>query len=255
MLTLALGRYLSLACCLTLACCPMSLLLAAPAAGAAHGEEGDGVVVRRLYFDLPPQPLDKALSEFGALTGHSVLVDSAMTQGRNTRAVRGTFEPEEALRQLVLGTGLAVRFSGRQAFTLMPEPATSYPALPSTSELALPAPASAPLLSGLPAAAAADFAGALQAAITKAMCAAQPEHMGRYRAALQLWIAPDGRIRQARLLESSGLKSRDAQLLAQLKGLAIGRVPPTELAQPLTILLSPKADPAAACHQALGQGN
>jgi hypothetical protein len=232
----------------------MSLLLATPAAGAAHGEEGDGVVVRRLYFDLPAQPLDKALSEFGALTGHSVLVDSVTTQGRTTRAVRGTFEPEEALRQMVQGTGLALRFSGRQAFTLMPEPATTYPTLPAANILVLPGPASAPLLSGLPAATAADFAGALQAAITKAMCAAQPEHMGRYRAALQLWIAQDGRIRQARLLESSGLKSRDAQLLAQLKGLAVGRVPPPELAQPLTILLSPKPDPAATCRLALGEG-
>lgn len=251
--TLALGRYLALACCLA-----MLLLLATPAAAAAHGEEGDGVVVRRLNFDLPAQPLDKALSEFGALTGHSVLVDSAMTQGRTTRAVRGTFEPEEALRQLVQGTGLAVRFSGRQAFTLLPEPGLpvpAYPALPAASALALPGPASLPLLSGMPAAAAADFAGALQAAITKAMCAAQPEHMGRYRAALQLWIAQDGRIRQARLLESSGLKSRDAQLLAQLKGLAIGRVPPSELAQPLTILLSPKPDPAATCRLALGEGS
>lgn len=221
------------------------LLSAAPAAWAAHADE-----VERIVFDLPAQSLERALSDFGRLTGHSVLVDSAMTQGRMTQAVRGEFAPTDALRQLLAGSGLVARYSGRNAFTLLPEPAASFPILPSANDAEMLEPHAAPNLSGMPRAAAADFAGALQIAITKAMCTAQPDSVGRYRAALQLWIGPEGRILRARLLEPTGLKARDAQLLAQLKGVPIGRKPPPELAQPLTILLSPRPDPAAACRDA-----
>lgn len=203
-----------------------------------------------MVFDLPAQSLERALSEFGRLTGHSVLVDSAMTQGRTTQAVRGEFAPTDALRQLLAGTGLMARYSGRNAFTLLPEPAEVFPMLPAANDAEMQEARSAPDLLGMPQAAAADFAGALQAAITKAMCTAQPDSVGRYRAALQLWIGPEGRILRARLLESTGLKARDAQLLAQLQGVPIGRTPPPELAQPLTILLSPRPDPAAACRDA-----
>ncbi len=167
-----------------------------------------------------------------------------------TQAVRGEFAPTDALRQLLVGTGLVARYSGRNAFTLLPEPEASFPMLPAANDAEDGALRNAPYLSGLPQAAAADFAGALQMAITKAMCTAQPDSVGRYRAALQLWIGSEGRILRAHLLESTGLKARDAQLLAQLKGVQIGRTPPPELAQPLTILLSPRPDPAAACRDA-----
>ncbi|MBB1603740.1 hypothetical protein A9977_27275 [Variovorax sp. UMC13] len=203
----------------------------------------------RLHFDLPSQPLQKALADFGGLTGHSVLVDSTLTQGRTAQAVRGVFPAQEALRLLLAGTGLHARYSGRDAFTLVPEPAAG--------ELPMATPAAsttAPALAGTAAPAAADFAGALQSAITQALCAAQPHSFGRYRAALQLWTGPEGRIRRASLLEPSGEAARDAELLAQLRGLAIGRVPPPGLAQPLTVLLSPRADPVAVCRAARADG-
>lgn len=199
----------------------------------------------RLHFDLPSQPLQKALADFGGLTGHSVLVDSTLTQGRTAQAVRGVFAAQEALRLLLAGTGLHARYSGRDAFTLVPEPATAAVPMPEATT----AP-TAPGLGGVAPSAAADFAGALQSAITQALCAAQPDSFGRYRAALQLWTGPEGRIRRASLLEPSGEAARDAELLARLRGLAIGRVPPPGLAQPLTVLLSPRADPVAVCRAA-----
>lgn len=201
----------------------------------------------RLHFDLPSQPLEKGLAHFGGLTGHSVLVDSAMTQGRTAQAVRGEFTAQEALLLLLAGTGLHARYSGRDAFTLVPGPAPS--------EGAVDAAPPAPILANTAPGVAADFAGALQSAITRALCAVQPGTFGRYRAALQLWTGPEGRIRRANLLESSGVRSRDAELLAQLRGLAIGRVPPSGLAQPITVLLSPRADPAGVCRAALAHGS
>lgn len=200
----------------------------------------------RMHFDLPSLPLEKGLAHFGGLTGYSVLVDSALTQGRTAQAVQGLLSAPEALRQLLDGTGLHARYSGRNAFTLVPGPAAA--------ELAAPAPSTAPALAGIAPSAAADFAGALQSAITRALCAAQPDAFGRYRAALQLWTGPEGRIRRARLLESSGVRARDAELVARLHGLAIGQASPPELAQPITVLLSPRADPAGACRGALASG-
>lgn len=194
----------------------------------------------RLHFDLPSQPLQKGLADFGGLTGHSVLVDSALTQGRVAPSVQGAFSAQEALRRLLAGTGLQARYSGRNAFTLVPEPATG--------QVPRPAASTAPAPAGI---AAADFAGALQSAITRTLCAAQPEAFGRYRAALQLWTGPEGRILRAKLLEPSGVDARDTELLARLRGLAIGRMPPPALAQPITVLLSPRADPAAVCRAAL----
>lgn len=209
----------------------------------AWAAEGDGVAdaAVRIHFDLPSQPLQKGLADFGGLTGHSVLVDSALTQGRTAEAVQGAFTAQEALRLLLVGTGLQARYSGRDAFTLVPEPVRS--------EVSMPMPA--PLKTTTPVA---DFAAALQSSITRTLCAAQPDTFGRYRAALQLWTGPEGRIRRASLLESSGASARDTALLAQLRGLAIGRAPPPELAQPLTVLLSPRADPAGVCRAAFAAG-
>lgn len=213
----------------------------------AWAVEAEGVAdaAPRIHFDLPSQPLQKGLADFGGLTGHSVLVDSALTQGRMAQAVRGAFPAQEALRRLLAGTGLHARYSGRDAFTLVPEPAAGE--LP----VATPAASTTPALADIAPAADTDFAGALQSAITRALCAAQPGSFGRYRAALQLWTGPEGRIRRASLLEPSGVASRDTELLAQLRGLAIGRMPPPGLAQPITVLLSPRADPARVCRGAL----
>lgn len=211
-----------------------------PVAGRAQADDASP----RAHFDLPPQPLEKALADFSRITGHSVLVDSAMTQGLNTPAVHGEFAARDALRRLLAGTGLSARYSGRDAFTLVAEPEPGGRAPTAAAEQGAHA---APELPGVPPATAADFAGALQAAITTAMCDAQPDTFGRYRAAFQLWIDAEGRVRQARLLEPSGMKARDAELLAQLRRLHVGRSPPAGLAQPLTVLLSPRAGASADC--------
>lgn len=241
----------ALACRLVRACCVVAALLTTwPAAWSdAVGDFGDAG--RRTHFDLPAQSLEKALADFGRLTGHSVLVDSAMTRGLTAHAVHGELAARQALEQLLAGTGLSARYSGRDAFTLVSQPET--PALSPP----IPFDGSAPGVSGQlgrPGPAVAEFAGALQATIMQAMCAAQPATFGRYRAVLQLWVDSEGHVRRARLLESSGLKSRDAELLEQVRRLSIGHAPPAELAQPLTVLLSPRPQSAGPCGAASAAG-
>ncbi|MFZ4288168.1 STN domain-containing protein [Variovorax sp. HJSM1_2] len=245
MLTFALVGRVALAC--GLALLPFR---AVAATGAAHAE-----VQALVYFELPEQTLDKALADFSRRTGHSVLVDSVMTRSRTTQALRGDFAPQDALRQLLMGTGLSARYTGRNAFTLEPESATTNLAGSSAANDAETASGpQLPRLGGMSEAAAVDFAGALQAALTRAMCAAQPDTVGRYRAAVQLWIDGDGRVSKVRLLANTELGSRDAQLVALINGLRVGVAPPPALAQPLTILLTPRPDPAAVCREALRKG-
>jgi iron complex outermembrane receptor protein len=62
-------------------------------------------------FDIPAQSLTEALTEFGGQAGLRVTVDGALVRGLSSPAVSGTMAPEEALRRLLDGSGLAGRFA------------------------------------------------------------------------------------------------------------------------------------------------
>ncbi len=60
------------------------------------------------------QPLDSALTRYFEMTGVQLLYD-LLTQGRRSSAVQGHYAPREALRLLLSGTGLVVRYSRANA--------------------------------------------------------------------------------------------------------------------------------------------
>ncbi|WP_162916885.1 TonB-dependent receptor domain-containing protein [Dongia deserti] len=62
-------------------------------------------------FDIRAQPLADALAEFGRQSGLRVTADGALVRGLSAPAVTGAMSPEEALRRLLDGTGLAGRFA------------------------------------------------------------------------------------------------------------------------------------------------
>ncbi|MBX9800089.1 MAG: TonB C-terminal domain-containing protein [Burkholderiaceae bacterium] len=196
-----------------------------------------------IRFDLPAQPLDTALVTFGGLTGYSVLVASNLAAGRQAAAVVGDFEPREALQKLLVDTGLVARYSGSNAFTLALANGASDASEPdadaaSGKRIAL---------------AKSSYALVLQASLTRILCRAQPDAFGRYRAVFQLWINDDGAIRDVRLLESTGLTERDAVVQRALRQGAMDAAPPARLAQPISILLTPRPDPAADCQPYLSR--
>ena len=186
------------------------------------------------YFDLPAQPLDAALVAFGEATGYSVLVSSELAAGRMAAPVRGDYTPAEALQRLLAGTQLGVRFSGRNAFTLL--------ALADDLAAAPAAPAPLPAAPGLPA-----YAAVLQRSLTRALCRLHPDAFGRYRLAFQLWLDERGKVRAVHVLEPSGVEQRDRAVLQRLRSLLMDGAPPAGLPQPLTILLTPRPDPGADC--------
>jgi len=73
-------------------------------------------------FDIPAQPLSGAITAFGSQSGYQVSVDQGSLANRRSSAVSGRMTPEEALRRLLAGTGLAWRFAGGRSVFLTRAP-------------------------------------------------------------------------------------------------------------------------------------
>lgn len=211
----------------------MTVILVMAHLAEASEVQVEGVEETPINFNLPAQPLALALTAFAELTGYSILVSSNLTAGREAAAVQGLLDPRTALQRLVAESGLLVRYVGAKAFTLFlaPEEARESDSNGLARSLA-----------------ASDlnvFYALLQASITRLLCLAQPQEFGRYRLGLQLWFAENGKVRDIRLLESSGVEAQDKVVLRSLHSLV--QPPPPGLPQPLTILLTPRPDPGADC--------
>lgn len=63
-------------------------------------------------FSIPTGYLAKALTSFGAQSGKQVSVETAVIQGLSSPGVAGRMTAQQALAQLLVGTGLTYRFSG-----------------------------------------------------------------------------------------------------------------------------------------------
>ena len=216
----------------------MALWIGAAHAATTSAEDGGAELLR---FDLPVQPLEMSLAVFGRVTGYSVLVASSLTAGREAAAVQGDYAPRDALQQMLMGTGLAARYTATNAFTLVPLSAESAA---EDAGSARSAKAQAEAVEALRIQA--GYAAVLQSSITRVLCTVQPDTFGRYRLGIQLWIDPAGLVSGTRLLEGSGQGARDATVLASLRALELDAPPPPGMAQPITILRTPRADPGRA---------
>lgn len=70
-------------------------------------------------FNLPPQGAGAGVSAFARQAHVQILISARDAVGRRTNEVRGDFTVQEALRKLLLGTGLTVRATGPQTFTIV----------------------------------------------------------------------------------------------------------------------------------------
>jgi hypothetical protein len=181
---------------------------------------------RAIVFDIPTQSLAQALDAYGRATGMAALVDQGLTAGHRSAAVKGVLTPDQALRVLVAGTGLAIRYASRDAFTLEAEgaPANSDPHIADAGNASSHE-------NG------AYFAD-LQDTLVQALCRQPKTRPGRYRLGIQLWIGADGMVRASHLLDSSDDPGRDAAI-ADLLSVTPVAPPPAILAQPVTIVLLP----------------
>ena len=69
-------------------------------------------------LDITAQSLDRALLRFSEQTGIQVLMSTEIVEGKTTRGVRGQLPAEQALQQLLEGSGLQFRPIDRRAVTI-----------------------------------------------------------------------------------------------------------------------------------------
>lgn len=69
-------------------------------------------------FEIAGQSLDGALTAFSSVTRLQVLVSADVTQGVQSPGVKGSFSRDEALSQLLAGTGLVASFIDDDSVTL-----------------------------------------------------------------------------------------------------------------------------------------
>ena len=67
-------------------------------------------------FDIPVQPLTRALALFGRQSGLQVVFPAEVSRGVRSTAVVGTFTPQQALARLLQGTGIDWRVTREGAF-------------------------------------------------------------------------------------------------------------------------------------------
>jgi len=101
---------------------------------------------------IPAQPLDRALNALSRRTGLQFIYDAQAAGNPRTRPIAAGLSAEEALRQLLAGTGLRYRFVNATTVTIEAEPGVGDPALaasaaPSgtTAAAAIGSPAESPL--------------------------------------------------------------------------------------------------------------
>ncbi|WGS88407.1 TonB-dependent receptor [Methylomonas sp. UP202] len=80
-----------------------------------------------LSFDIASQPLSSALIRFSAISGLQVLYEGRLADQIQAPALKGSFSAEQALRQLLQGSGLSFRFSNASTVTLDKTPAAPAP--------------------------------------------------------------------------------------------------------------------------------
>lgn len=204
-----------------------------PDSSHSQARAGSPELARPILFDLPSQPLHQTLALFDSTANLSVFFESDLTFGKMSAPVMGSFTAPEALRQLLLGTGLVARTVAPGAFVLAPD--ASPPAPGDRGRDAVDH----------------GTSGHLQVSVYQALCKALDARLGQHRLALSILFRADGRVKTARLLDSTGSEARDAAVLAAVRGVRLD-TPPADPSRPFVILVrarepgAPSACPLAA---------
>ena len=100
-------------------------LVVMPTAVSAQGSEPDTAIpaqttrsAERIVFGIPSQDLNSAILKFADRANIQVFYDADKLTGLRSSAVSGSLTVEQALTQLLAGTGFGYRFTGAKTLTL-----------------------------------------------------------------------------------------------------------------------------------------
>mgnify|MGYP005815912533 CR=1 FL=1 len=183
---------------------------------------------REFQFDIPSQPLAAALRTYAKATGLEVFYDGALSVGRRSTAVSGTYTPMLGLRLLLRGTGYVARETDiANTITIVTAPAIAP--LHATFDRYQP------------------YFAALQARLSATLC------NDRYAShsdeiTIRFWLSPSGVISSAELAGSDGSEGWRRATVSKVRGLEIGKPPPAGLPQPVTMVIyPPSTDEVTSC--------
>jgi hypothetical protein len=184
-------------------------------------------------FDIPAQPLDAALAQYFSVTGVQLLYDSMLTSGQRSTRVKGRFTPREALRRLLSGTGLVVRYSGTDAAIITTQSGDNPSSLVPLGRVVVReevAPARLQSVERL------AYYGLLEEELYACLQASEHTERLRFSLIVHLSISADGKLSEIVVHRSSG-NSRTDTLVVETLFQAVVSPPPYGLQQPLAIVL------------------
>lgn len=105
----------------------MTSALTAVAAVHAHPASAQATAQQASY-DIPAQPLSRALVRFSNATGLQLFYDATLVRGRTSPGVSGSMSRQEALSRLLAGTGLSYSFTNNNTVTISDRVAAAHDA-------------------------------------------------------------------------------------------------------------------------------
>lgn len=182
-------------------------------------------------YDMPAMPLSDALTTLAKRAGFHLNYDERLARGRTSAPVVGAKTPQEALDQALGGSGLTPRFTRRDAFTIVPQPAAERPDL-KLDDLVVTAPLLGTPPSGV------DYAWygglVLQECMRKLRTFA--ELKGRkYELKLYVWLASDGQVTRLQVRGTPDQAETLRLIEDRLSGMRLASLPPDSMPQPILL--------------------
>lgn len=193
-----------------------------PAGTSAHAQGRLPVA-----YDQPAMPLAEALRRFARATGNDVVFKEDMVRGLHARAVRNAGDPYDALRQMLAGTGLASRFTRRDAFILEVEGRREKP------DLALDR---IEILALSPAERQSAYRWYGEKLLNACLASLRRSaEFGRrsHEFTVYVWLSDDGRVIDLAGVEGAAQDEILGIARQALTGLAVGSIPPANMPQPV----------------------
>ena len=195
-------------------------------------------------FNIPSQPLRSALEAYSVVTGAQLIYESRLADGRRSQRVVGVFKSETALRMLLEGADLTVRYTGPLDITLVPiehratgpEPG-GRPSSSETGALALdtlyvevaPGSEDRPDFS--------RYGHAVRQALKQALARNSATSDRIYQVQFDLWIDGQGRIVKCLQRRSSGRADLDQAIGKVIDGLVLKDAPPAGMPLPVHVTI------------------
>jgi hypothetical protein len=169
----------------------------------------------KVRFEIEAQPIIQALDQYSAVTGRDIFYDGALARGRRSSPLNGVFAPDLALNELLIGTGLTAKATGKNSFTL------KTAALVRAGSLAFQ-----------------SYFAHIQTKVAHAFCSRAETQSAGYDRLIRIWVASNGSVERAQLVNLSEEAQSKAGDIGEitLRGLPVG-VPPEGMPQPVVMAI------------------